>query len=164
MDLRVVLVFAVIMFLASVSSAATCAEKAYYASCTKCTFDSNGKMNQTCYNNEQNAGKTCLFTAYPIESTEYSLGNCPAIDVCINRLQECKALYTTGNDEEDCASGSIDHCFVAGDICVAEAVKNCSGVPPTKAEFDVPPAGWCDSYWFTIVPIFIGVIIFNRKK
>ncbi len=115
-----------------------------------------------CYHSYQDRGKACLFGARPLESAEHAAGSCPAIDVCIERLQTCKALYSSGSDAEDCSTGDIHNCFVQGGICVATAVKNCGGSP--QPEFDAPPAGWCDSLWFAVLPVFIGALAIGGKR
>lgn len=150
-----------VLLLTTVSIAATCAQKSYATSCTKCSFDSNGKMDQVCYDGYQNSGKGCLFAAYPLESLEYSGGNCPAIDICIDRLQTCKALYSSGNDQADCLTGDIRNCFVQGDKCVAAAVKDCKGTPPGQLESDLPPAAFCDSFFFLAFS-FLGLLIYKK--
>lgn len=150
------------ILLISVSFAATCAQKSYTTSCSKCSFDQNGKMDQSCYEKYQGSGQACLFAAYPLESMAYTSGNCPAIDACIERLQTCKAMYSSGNDLSDCATGDITNCFVQGDRCVAMAVKNCNEPPPVQPEFDAPPAAWCDGFFFLIIPLFLGIAFVKR--
>ncbi len=151
-----------VLALAGLASAATCAEKSYQASCMKCSFDQSGKMDQKCYEDYQGKGVTCLFTAYPVESVEYKMGSCPGIDTCVERLNTCKAMYSSGNDQMDCETGDINNCFVQGDICVAMATKDCSKPPPDQPAFDAPPVGWCDSLWFAIIPLF-GAFFFRRS-
>ncbi len=155
---------AVLVVLSSISFAETCAEKSYSVSCNKCTFDVYGKMDQTCYQKYQSSGKACLFGAYPIESAEYVAGACPAVDVCINRLTDCKAIYTSGNDKQDCYAENIDHCFIRADNCVALAVKNCSGTPPGDISDIAPPASFCDGFFFFIFPIFVGAVYYGSKN
>ncbi len=145
-------------------SAATCAQKSYSASCLKCTFDKSGKMDQKCYQSYQDKGVQCLFVAYPIESIQYKLGNCPAIDVCVDRLEECKGLYTIANDKADCQFTAINHCFVKADACVAKAIKNCTGTPPGDLENDLPPASFCDGFIAVFIALFSGIGIFRTKQ
>ena len=151
------------LVLVQLASAATCASKSYTSSCYNCGFDKDGKMNQACYEGYQNRGVACLFAAYPIESSLYKLGACPAIDVCVDRLNTCKALYSSNNDKLDCASESLNHCFVRGDTCVVAAVKNCSGTPPGDISDLAPPAAWCDGMFF-FVSLFVGIGFVSRKK
>ncbi len=153
----------ILLLLISSSYAASCAQKSYSTSCSKCKFSKDGKMDQTCYDNYQTSGKTCLFAAYLLESMEYTAGNCPAIDICVDRLQACKALYSSQNDQLDCETGSITNCFVQGDRCVAAAVKDCKGTPPDALLSDAPPASWCDGFFFMIIPLFVGVLTVRRN-
>ncbi|MBI5222880.1 hypothetical protein HY990_00505 [Candidatus Micrarchaeota archaeon] len=120
-------------------------------------------MDQACYQKYQDSGVACLFSAYPIESIQYKMGNCPAIDVCVDRLNTCKALYTQGNDKFDCDSDSINHCFVRGDACVARAVKDCSGTPPGDLANDLPPASFCDGFFFFIA-LFAGLLFVKNRR
>ncbi len=150
--------------LASVSFSATCASAAYGASCLKCPFDQGGKMDQQCYESEQNKGIACLFSAYPAESIAYKMGGCPAIDVCTERLQTCKAIYSSGNDAADCYDGSIDKCFRTADTCVQYAVKNCSGTPPGELENVAPDPALCDSFYFMILLPFVGAMYCSKRN
>ncbi|MFH1785159.1 MAG: hypothetical protein ABH842_01905 [Candidatus Micrarchaeota archaeon] len=151
----------ILVGLITLSSAATCAQKSYSTSCQKCNFDANGKMDQDCYNGYQTSGKGCLFAAYPLESIAYAGGNCPAIDSCVDRVQTCKAIFSSGSDKIDCMTGDISNCFVQGDKCVALAVKDCSKPPPQQLEFDAPPPGWCDSVFFLfILPVM--ALFYNK--
>jgi hypothetical protein len=152
-----------LVLLVSLASAATCAEKSYTSSCRSCKFDSNGKMDSACYQSFQDRGVACLFAAYPMESIEYKAGSCPGIDICVDRLNTCKALYSSGNDFTDCSTGDIDNCFRQGDICVAEATKDCSKPPPEQPMFDAPPEGWCDGLFFGMAILFIGLIKVKMK-
>lgn len=158
-----IFLFMGLLILTSLVFAATCAQKSYSASCTKCKFDQNGKMDQACYEGYQTSGKACLFGAYPLESIQYSSGNCPAIDVCVDRLQTCKAMYSTRNDQLDCDVGQINHCFIRGDACVAKAVQNCSGTPPDELIDLSPPAGWCDGFFYLMIPLFVGVFYYKKR-
>ncbi len=158
-NVKVLAVTAIVLavLMAGTSFAATCAIKSYTTSCMKCSFDSYGKMDQKCYEQYQNNGVACLFAAYPVESIQYKMGNCPAIDACIQKLETCKALYTSGNDKTDCGLGEIDHCFARGDACVADAVKHCDTPSPDTVADVAPPAGFCDGFFFMILPLFIGL-------
>jgi hypothetical protein len=163
-SMKVLGFLAFLLILIPLASAATCAERSYAASCRKCSFDNvTGKMDPACYNAEQGAGVACLFAAYPAASIQYKLGSCPGIDTCVERVQTCKALYSNGNDQYDCEDGSINNCFVQGDICVAEAAKDCSQPPPAQPMFDVPPPGLCDGLFFFLIPL-IGAVLFLKKE
>lgn len=156
---------AVLVLAANLSWAATCAEKSYLSSCSKCSFDNvSGKMDQACYEGYQSRGSACLVAAYPAAATMYQLGSCPAIQTCIDRLQECKALYTDGNDKNDCLSGSIDHCFEKGDACVAAAAADCNKDPSDALANVAPPASFCDSFFFAILFPFAGAAFLQIKK
>ena len=74
------------------------------------------------------------------------MGNCLGIDICVDKLQTCKALYSTGNDQYDCQGGNVNNCFVQGEIYVAEAAKDCSKPTPEQPMFDAPPEGWRMDY------------------
>ncbi|MBI5046866.1 hypothetical protein HZC07_04000 [Candidatus Micrarchaeota archaeon] len=152
------------LFLATVASAATCAQKSYLSSCTKCTFDSTGKMNQACYQKYQDSGVACLFASYPIESVQYKLGSCPAIDVCVDRLNECKAVYSENSDKFDCEVNSIGPCFARADSCVARAVKNCSGTPSGDVSNVAPDPSLCDGFLLGIMALVGGISFVRMKK
>ncbi len=154
---------ALLLVLVSLASAATCAEKSYTSSCDKCSFDSSGKMDPSCYQGYQDRGVACLFAAYPLESIEYKAGSCPGIDTCVDRLNTCKALYSSGNDQLDCENGNINNCFVQGDICVAEATKDCSKPPPEQPMFDAPPSGMCDGIFYGLTVLLTGLIFVKMK-
>ena len=153
----------VLLILIPFAAAATCAEKSYLSSCSGCKFDSYGKMDKSCYDGYQGRGVACLFAAYPMESIEYKAGACPGIDICVDRLSTCKALYSSGNDHTDCATGDIDNCFRQGDICVAEATKDCSKPPPEQPMFDAPPEGWCDGIFFGMIMLMAGLVFVRMK-
>ena len=153
--LSILFLFAVMMTL---SFAASCAEKSYSTSCAKCTFDTSGKMNKNCYEKYQGSGITCLFAAYPLESIEYKMGNCPGVDTCVDRLDTCKALYSSGNDALDCDSGALDNCFRQSDICVQMAVKDCSKPPPEQPAFDAPSPALCDGIFFMAIPLAFAFV------
>ena len=150
------------LVLVALSSAATCSEKAYSNTCNKCDFDKDGKLNQTCYEKYQGSGVACLFAAYPIEAIEYQSGNCPAIDVCKARLEDCKAIYSSNNDRTDCYSNELTHCFIRADNCVALATKNCSGTPPGDISDIAPPASMCDDLFY-FVALFAGTLFYRHR-
>ncbi|MEW6721854.1 MAG: hypothetical protein AB1324_01180 [Candidatus Micrarchaeota archaeon] len=155
-------IFAVLA-LAGVVSAAACAQLAYSAACNRCSFDSSGKMDSACYEGKQAGGVSCLFAAYPLEAISYQMNGCPAVEVCKDRLETCKALATSGSDRTDCAAGTIDHCFANADRCVDAAIKSCDEDPPGELSDIVPPAGWCDGFFFAILPIF-GMLFFRMRS
>ncbi|MEW6748886.1 MAG: hypothetical protein AB1295_04230 [Candidatus Micrarchaeota archaeon] len=156
------IIMACLLALTSLASAATCASKAYSASCAKCAFDSGGKMDPVCFGAEQGSGVACLFAAYPLETLSYQAGNCPAVDVCKDRLETCKAIYSSGSDKYDCATGSISKCFRSADSCVAYAVKNCDEDPPGELENVAPDPALCDGFFFIFILPFVGVLLSGR--
>jgi hypothetical protein len=129
---------ALLMAMASLSFAATCAADSYSSSCSKCSFDSTGKMNKACYDEQQNSGLECLFTTYPVQSSEYKLGMCPGIDTCVERLTACKERLTAGNDSADCKAGNVLRCFVQSDACVEAATADCGKPPPEQPLLELP--------------------------
>ena len=149
------------LFFAGLVTASACAQLSYSSACTKCEFDSSGKMSQSCYEGYQGSGVSCLFAAYPLEAINYQMNGCPAVDVCKDRLETCKALATSGSDRADCAVGAIDHCFANADRCVDAALKSCDEDPPGELSDIVPPAGWCDGFFFLFV-LFGGLFFAKR--
>jgi len=109
----------------SLSFAADCAREAYVKSCSQCTFDESGKMEQSCYDSQESAGQSCFAATYPIASAKYANGECPAIDKCTAQLQQCKAALTSGNDKTDCEQAYLADCFYQADVCMADAAKEC---------------------------------------
>jgi hypothetical protein len=156
-------IFVSLIILASFVSAAACASKSYSAACNKCDFDSDGKLDKACYEGYQSSGVSCLFAAYPLESISYQMGNCPAVDVCKDRLETCKALYSSDNDKKDCSTGDLDHCFTNADRCVDYAVKHCDEEPPGAVADLAPPPAWCDNIFFLFIPLFAGALAYRRK-
>ena len=129
-----------LLFVAGVSFAATlspCAANAYQDACAHCSFDANGKMDQSCYQAKQAAGTACISTSYPIAAAKYAEGNCTDIDTCASELTACKAKYATGNDSQDCDIGAMRTCFNDADVCVYKAAQLCEtggiSVCPTAA-------------------------------
>jgi hypothetical protein len=156
----------ILIFLAaivSIASAATCAEKSYADSCAKCGFDASGKMDPSCYQGYQTRGTACLFAAYPATATMYQMGSCPAVQICIDRLQECKALYTSGNDQYDCQMGSLDQCFERGDTCIEAAAQDCNKDPSDELANVAPSPSFCDGTFLAILFPLAGVIIIKLK-
>jgi hypothetical protein len=152
------------LVLANLSSAAACSQKAYEATCNKCEFDENGKLDQKCYQGHQSSGISCLFAAYPVESINYQMNGCDAVDTCRSRLETCKALFSADNDQDDCYAGNIDHCFISADRCVDAAIKKCDEEPPDDLAGLLPDAGWCDGLFFLFVPLFAGLLFVKRRQ
>jgi hypothetical protein len=112
---------------AGVASAATVSMDSYRKSCTTCSFDSNGKMDQKCWEEIQDGAKVDLAVAYPGMSFKYQWGDgCKPLDQCIAALQSCKALHTSGNDQTDCVHNRLTYCFKSADACAEAANKICS--------------------------------------
>jgi len=109
---------------------AGCAEDAYRKACTSCTFDANGKIDQSCQNGYQSSGTACVSTSYPIMSGQYAAGKCPQVDACAEELRSCTAQYSSGNDKADCQEGSVGTCYAVADICVNKAAAKCGGIQP----------------------------------
>ena len=107
-------------------AAAGCSSNAYSQACSSCSFDSGGKMDQSCYSVRQAAGTACLTSTFPVAYAQYSAGNCSGIDECITELNSCKAQYSSGNDREDCREGSVGVCFSSADVCVSSAAAKCN--------------------------------------
>ena len=58
-------------------------------------------------------------------SGKYALGQCPGVDSCANELRSCTSYHGTGNDQADCAEGSMGRCYAAADQCVKSAAVTC---------------------------------------
>jgi len=118
------------------ASFAGCASEAYSKSCASCSFDANGRMDQSCSSGYKNSGITCTSTSYPIMSTKYAAGQCPQVDSCASELSSCVAQYSSGDDRADCQEGSVSVCYSAADSCTKRAAIACGEVeqqcgPPT---------------------------------
>ena len=123
-------VVALLLFSGVAFAGMTCAADAYRNSCSGCSFDANGKMNQSCYQEKKAGGIACVSAAHVIASAEYAAGKCPGIDACASDLQECQAHVASGNEKEDCAEGSMATCFAISDTCVDKAALDCGEKPP----------------------------------
>jgi hypothetical protein len=121
------IVFAILLVLAS-GSFAGCASEAYSKTCGSCTFDSNGKVDQSCKSGFTSSGTTCVSVSYPIMAAKYAEGKCPQVDSCADELRSCTAQYTTGNDSEDCREGSTAICYASADYCVKSAAIKCGEI------------------------------------
>jgi hypothetical protein len=121
---------ALLLFSGVAFAGMTCAADAYRNSCSSCTFDANGKMDQACYNEKKSAGIGCVSAAHIIASTAYAQGKCPGIDTCASQLSACQAQVGTGSDKENCNEGSMAMCFATSDICVDRAALDCGERPP----------------------------------
>jgi len=120
-----------LLVLSGSAFAMTCAADAYSRSCAGCSFDSNGKIDQKCYQEKKSAGIACVSSSHAIASAAYAAGKCPGIDACASELQSCQAQYSSGNDKADCAEGSVSVCFSASDHCVDRAAAECGEKPPS---------------------------------
>lgn len=120
------LVLAISVFSSLSSAMATCGMDAFRGSCQQCTFDANGKMDKACWSTYEEGVKTCLAGAYPVMAGKYYFGGCPQLDTCVQRVQACKAMYTTNSDAKDCNSPAIISCTEMGDICAEAANKVCA--------------------------------------
>lgn len=132
---------------------AGCATNAYLNACSNCKFDSNGKMDQSCYQGYQASGTACVSTQYPVMSTEYAAGKCPQVDACASTLQSCTSAISTGNDSEDCQSGVKAQCFRDADTCVMHAALDCG----EKISMCAPSS-------FLLLFLGMGVVLINSKK
>ncbi len=144
--LFVVLLFAGVSF-------AGCALKAYQDACYSCSFDANGKIDQSCSSGYQASGTACVSTTYPITAGKYALGQCPKIDVCASELRSCTSQYSTGNDKEDCSRGPLQVCYANADTCVAQAAIECG---------DTPQRSQCLPS-FALLAVLAGALFISRK-
>jgi hypothetical protein len=122
-----ILVGLILLFMAPVAFAG-CASGAYAKSCASCSFDANGKIDQSCMNGYKASGTACVSSSYPIMAGKYSAGQCPEVDSCAAELQSCSAQYSTGNDKTDCSEGSVAICYSAADQCTKSAAVKCGEV------------------------------------
>lgn len=122
---QIISMFVFGLLMLSFSFAADCARESYVKSCSHCTFEESGKMEQSCYKSQESAGQSCFAASYPITSMKYANGECPQIDECSAQLQQCKAMLTSGNDKTDCEQAYLADCFYQADACMADAAKEC---------------------------------------
>lgn len=132
-----------LLFLAGFSHAkATCAFDSFMKACDSCTFDANGKMDQQCWKQYEGEGTTCLGLSYPMMSVKYSMGFCPQMDECVQRLSACKERYKSGSDAADCNNLDMIQCFDIGDNCAQAANAVCAdGKTEDEAGFNNESAG-----------------------
>jgi len=134
--MRKMLVFALFGLLIGASFAASCAADAYRKTCASCSFDANGRVDQSCSSGFKNSGISCTSTSYPIMSGKYAAGQCAQVDACASELSSCVAQYSSGDDRADCQEGSVAVCYSAADSCTKRAAIACGEVeqqcgPPT---------------------------------
>ncbi|MFH0884652.1 MAG: hypothetical protein V1861_03000 [Candidatus Micrarchaeota archaeon] len=126
--MKFILISVGILVLLSGAAFAGCAAEAYSKTCGSCSFDENGKVDQSCKDGYQSSGTTCVTTKYPIMTVKYAEGKCPAVDSCAEELRSCTAQYSSGNDKEDCQEGSVGICYAAADECVKKAAITCGEI------------------------------------
>jgi len=147
----IALVGLVLLFVAPVAFAG-CASESYAKSCASCSFDANGKIDQSCMNGYKSSGTACVSTSYPVMAAKYSAGNCSQVDECASQLQSCTAQYSTGNDSADCKEGSMAVCYTIADQCTSSAAGKCSDLEsPCKA----PEA--------FILLVLVGALFYSRR-
>ncbi len=122
-----ILVGLILLFMAPVAFAG-CASEAYSKSCASCSFDANGKIDQSCSGGYKASGTACVSTSYPIMAGKYSAGKCPEVDACASELSSCSAQYSSGNDKSDCSEGSVAVCYSAADSCTRSAAAKCGEI------------------------------------
>jgi hypothetical protein len=132
-----------LLFASGIASAiANVGTDQFTGACKSCSFDENGKMDKECWKSYEDSGKTSLAAAYPIMSGKYMFGDCPQVDVCVSRLQACKASFSTGSDTGDCNSAGVLGCFMMGDTCMYAANQVCAeGKSEDEAGFNNKSAG-----------------------
>jgi hypothetical protein len=189
--MRQIFIFMIVcLAMMGVVSAATVSIDSYSKSCTQCTFDANGKMDQKCWQEIQDGAKTDLALAYPSMSFQYQFGGgCAPLDQCVAALQTCKSLHTSGNDQTDCYHNRLTHCFRSADKCAEAANKICaegkseeeSGIKDViedmtskedkdEEEEEVPDMEdqvdfWLDCLFpgFILLSVLVGGVFSNRK-
>lgn len=132
---------------------AGCATDAYQKACSNCKFDSQGKMDQSCYQGYQASGTACVSAQYPVMSAAYAGGKCPQVDACASTLQSCTSAISSGNDSEDCQGGVKAQCFHDADTCVMHAAMDCG----EKVSMCAPSS-------FLLLFLGLGVVLVNSKK
>lgn len=115
-----------------------CATRAYLNACKQCPFDASGKMEGKCYDNIQGSGISCVSAAHPKAAAMYALGQCKAVDTCIQRLEACKGKMSVGNDKKDCAGYVVSSCFSEADDCMASAERSCEKTPVQTNKCVIP--------------------------
>lgn len=142
-----------LIVLAGAATAATCASDAYRKACSSCSFDKDGRIDQSCSEGYQSSGQTCVSTAYPIMAAKYAGGKCPDVDTCAAELRSCTAQYATGNDKADCQEGSLAICYSAADQCVRSAAVKCGEIENT-----------CPGSAATFLALFGGVAFLRTRR
>jgi hypothetical protein len=132
--------------------ASTCSYDAFMQACHSCTFDASGKMNQSCYEQYQQSGQSCVAVTYPVLAGVYKAGKCPQVDTCASELQSCKSIYETGNDSADCNNPQIEECFIQSDVCVDKAASACAGVSLSSCPL------------MMILPAILGGALYSQSR
>lgn len=130
--IRFLAIATAVLFLAGFAFAG-CSESAYRSACSGCSFDANGKIDQSCMSGHKSAGIACVSSSYPLMAAEYAQGKCPMVDECASQLQACISQVGSGNDSADCAEGSATTCYATSDICVKQAAAKCPVQQPCQA-------------------------------
>ena len=132
---------------------AGCASDAYAKACSSCSFDKDGKIDQSCSKGFQDSGTACVSTTYPIMAAKYAQGKCPDVDTCAQDLQACTAQFGSGDDKADCAEGSVGSCYATADSCVKSAAIKCGEMEKQ-----------CPGSTATFVLIFGGIAFIRIRK
>jgi hypothetical protein len=145
---------------AGVCHALDCAASAYTSSCSKCSFDSSGKMNQTCYQEWQNWGTKCIAEKRPMLANAYHDGLCSEVDACKKQLQTCQSSSSAGSDKLDCLNPMVGQCYLEADACVADAEKTCdAGIGMTVDGF----LNWCPFPVFMVLLLIAGFVYSSKS-
>jgi hypothetical protein len=147
------LVLVLVLAFASLAFSSSCAADAYNKACTSCSFDANGKIDQTCSGGYKASGTACVSTSYPIMAGKYASGGCPAVDECAGELTSCVAQYSSGNDKADCQEGSVAVCYASADECTKQAAIKCGEVEQQ-----------CNKPAIMLLVILAGAVFFSRKR
>jgi hypothetical protein len=143
--MKLILLSVGILVMLSGAVFAGCAAEAYSKTCASCSFDANGKVDQSCKEGYQSSGTSCVSMSYPIMAAKYADGKCPEVDYCAEELRSCTAQYSSGNDLADCQEGSTAICYAAADQCVKSAAVKCGEIespcPGSSAGFILLFAG-----------------------
>ncbi|QLJ52491.1 MAG: hypothetical protein Sv326_0316 [Candidatus Fermentimicrarchaeum limneticum] len=143
-------------------AASQCSGEYYTAACSKCPFDLNGKMNETCYNTYQEKTKTCIATHHPILASNYNEGKCPEVDQCAATLEACKNSASSGTDQEDCENPQVGVCFSNADVCIAKAVEKCGGGLDISSILDL--LGEFYPFAMILSIIMVGAVYAERRS
>jgi hypothetical protein len=137
--MRNVIVISVILLLAGISFSG-CVEDSYFDSCTECTFDESGKMDESCREKHEDAGTACLVAAHPQLTYLYMENKCPELNDCHMEAESCRQAAGTGSDRKDCMNPSVRKCFQRADSCISRAVSKCDARSNPCAVFILLPA------------------------